>query len=268
MLKPWVIIAVLVLSSPLCAQKADPESVHINPQIQAEFIYGPDEMSSFIANNIIVPKTARYYGINGDVKLKFNVDHAGEINEIEILQEDIDLGVALKATENSGVEDFSGFFSKEAVRVVSLMSGLFTPAMDSGKYVSSIQVITVIFRTKQYEDNERDYRVLKGNRNVRDFKWQFGTYTKEEPDYAKDRYNVGVYKLQSRMPEIASRYFEEAIRFDGDYMDAYYNLGIAYKQLSKMDQACKMWVRAQQLGDPEAGFLLDDYCNGQSGKER
>jgi tetratricopeptide (TPR) repeat protein len=96
------------------------------------------------------------------------------------------------------------------------------------------------------------------------FPWEFGTYTREEPDYAMLRYNKGVEKLQANKIEIAGKYFEESIRFNPLFIDALFNLGVVYKRMDRIDDACSMWLKASRLGDAEAGSLYNQNCTDKN----
>ncbi|HPI87535.1 MAG TPA: hypothetical protein PLR01_14270 [Bacteroidales bacterium] len=258
-LKYLIIFLLTIIGEQMtCAQNLNP-GICLNPEINAEFKYGAEELNSFIANNLIVPYKARYYGINGDVELLYIVDTLGNIGEITVKIENIDLGPALYAREGFGNESFSGFFSNEAIRVIRLLSGLYKPALHQGMKVSSWLSITLSFKTKQYDENERQVRVDKASK-VKRIEWNFGIYTQEEPDYALIRYDLGVLKMEENKLEIACKYFEEALRMKSDYVDALFNLGIAYARLQQTEKACQMWLKARDLGDQEAGRILDDYC--------
>ena len=250
----------LLMNEITIGQAENGNNICLKPQIPAGFIYGEEEMNEFISNNLIVPLVARTYGINGDVVLQFVIDTTGGIGDIIVINEYVDLGVALYVREKYGSENFKGFFSDEGKRVVKLMSGLFIPAMDSGKKVSSAQVLTLKFHTKQYDDNKRTVRILKANQTDILY-WNFGTYTKEEPDYARLRYDLGVAKMNENKNDVACRYFEESLRFNPKYVDALYNLGVAYIKSGRKADACKVWEKASELGDSEAGSLFNQFCN-------
>ena len=88
----------------------------------------------------------------------------------------------------------------------------------------------------------------------------FGTHTKDEPDYSIERYNNGIKKLQENKPEIACKYFEESVRLNPKFIDGYYNLGLVYKKLSRLEESCEAWKTGYQLGDSEEGSLYERYC--------
>jgi tetratricopeptide (TPR) repeat protein len=258
----YLILALLISASNLSSgQTRQSDSIYTNPQVPAKFLYSPEEQSAFISSNLIVPESARYYGINGDVTLTYVIDTLGDVVDGWMVTENLDFGNVLDLQEEVSEKELKGYFSNEALRVANLMSGLFEPAMDQGRKVTTAQNITLLFRTKQYEDNERDFRVQKNSQtDYRMVKFNFGTYTKEEPDYSLDRYNHGVKKMQEGKLDMSCIYFEEAVRMNPQNVDALYDLGIVYLKLSKTNEACLAWDLARQLGDNEARYLMEKYC--------
>jgi tetratricopeptide (TPR) repeat protein len=256
-----IILLQLFISGLSFGQVNKPDSIYIKPQIPAEFIYGNEELNDFISNNIIVPFKARYYGINGEIILHFMIDTVGNVKDVTVIHENIDLGKALRLKEYANVEDYKGFFSNDSKRVVSLLSGLYKSAKNNGNNVNSAQEITINIKTPQYEDNLKVFETQKYDKLNHDYWWHFGTFTNENPDYPVLRYSTGVIKMQENKPEIACKYFEEAIRMNPEYIDSYYNLGVMYKKLQRINDACKMWNKASLLGDSESNSLIIKYCH-------
>lgn len=258
------LILFLLVYNITIGQTGKDDGICLKPQVPAEFIFGLEEMNEFISNNLIVPRDARFYGINGEVKLQFLIDTAGGVGDIIVVDEYIDLGVALYVKEKYGSENFKGFFSDEGKRVVTLMNGLFVPAKDSGKVVCSPQEIMLKFRTRQYDENKRQERKVKANQSSEFITWNFGMFTREELDYSRIRYDYGVAKMQENKTLIACKYFEESIRINPLSIDALYNLGVSYIKLGRVDDACRVWEKASGLGDAEAGSLFNQFCTDRN----
>ena len=247
----------LFISISVTGQNFSPDSIYLSPEIPAKFKYGDEELKTFIASALKVPFISNYYGINGEVNLTFTVDTLGKIKNIKVNKEIIDPG---KIWLNKDVheEDVSGLFSDESKRIVLLLNGLYKPALNKGIPVSSLQTLSLTFTTLQYKKNEHDYQKQFHKGKI---EFHFGAY---KDDYNKSLdtilFNNGVLKLKNNKAELACLYFEEAIGTNPDYLDAYYNLGVAYLNLKKFIMACEAWKECKKLGDKEVQELIDKYC--------
>ena len=72
--------------------------------------------------------------------------------------------------------------------------------------------------------------------------------------------NLGLNKSIKGDNEEAIKYFNEAIKIDPEYMQAYMNRGIAYHYLGNMDKACKDVTKAYELGFGLAKQYLEENC--------
>jgi tetratricopeptide (TPR) repeat protein len=73
-----------------------------------------------------------------------------------------------------------------------------------------------------------------------------------DPKYPYARSGMGIILLATDRPNEAIEYLNEALRIttDQDKADVYANLGLAYNQLGKYEQALQNWTRAAEL-DPK-----------------
>ena len=96
----------------------------------AEFKGGAEAMNKFFADNVKYPVTAIKSGKSGRVVVQFVINTDGSVSDTKVLRsihKDLD---------------------EEALRVVRLSSGLWTPARNNGKPVKSQYVIPVSFKVK------------------------------------------------------------------------------------------------------------------------
>jgi len=238
------------------------DSIYYKPEIAAKFKYGDQEIINFITTNLVLPHSAMYYGINGVVDLTVIIDTVGKFKNILINKETDDPGALLNSYEVSiknQEKELKGLFSDEAKRVVMLLSGLYESATNSGVHVQSALTLTISFSTLQYKKNQRDYQKQIRKKNIY---WTFGEY---ESEYNKGsdtlRFNKGVQVLTDKKYDLACIYFEEAIKLNSKYIDAYYDLGISYLKLNDITRACEAWKKTQELGDTEVQTLISKYCN-------
>ena len=239
------------------------DSIYYKPEIAAKFKYGDEELINLIKTNLILPYFSRYYGINGVVDLTVIIDTAGKFKEILINKETDDPGVLLNSKHDFSYKDqennLKGLFSEEAKKVVMLLSGLYEPATNSGVHVKSAIALTITFSTLQYKKNQRDYQKQIHKKKIN---LTFGEY---ESVYYKGRdtlcFNKGVQVLTDKKYDLASIYLKGAIKLNSKYIDAYYDLGVAYLKLNDITRACEAWKKAQELGDTEVQTLISKYCN-------
>ncbi|MCB0430836.1 MAG: hypothetical protein H6585_09040 [Flavobacteriales bacterium] len=223
----------------------------------AAFKYGSEAMREFIDDMLITPMDAAFFGINGKVRLSFTVDTSGHVADITVIKEDMLMSKGIEFDKpgynnNHVLDKINGMFGKQAVRVIELMDGLWSPATKNNSPVNSLVELTFSFRTEQYDANNRSYR--NGNQIL------FGEYTKKLPDYGLNFYNIGVAKMSEGKIDIAEKFFSESVNFNAVNVDAYYNLGAARFKLGDTEGACRAWQKGAKLGDPEIADLLKKYC--------
>ncbi len=60
--------------------------------------------------------------------------------------------------------------------------------------------------------------------------------------------------------EEAERYFTEAIGKERNDGELYYNRGMAFARLRRMEEACRDWNRAVSLGNKNAATVVENAC--------
>lgn len=190
-----------------------------------QFKGGEKELFSFIGNNVRYPPKARDNGIQGKVFVTFIVDTLGNIDSVRLLK------------------DIGGGCGEEAMRVVKLTSGKWTPGIQEGKKINVRFNIPIGFILSEDSPNKKNMATDP-----------FALY------YENRSYNLGVEKLKTNEFELAIQYFTEAINNKNNYIDAYYNRGVGYLKVGKKEDACKDWKKAKELGDKEVEELIQKYC--------
>jgi TonB family protein len=106
---------------------------------KAEFIGGNEEMIKFLSENVKYPEDVlqaneKGANIHGRVYVKFVVEKDGSISDVEV------------------VRSVHPSLDAEAVRVVKLMSGKWTPATERGKPVRSMFTLPFVFKPLKKSD--------------------------------------------------------------------------------------------------------------------
>ncbi|MFH0866435.1 MAG: TonB family protein [Bacteroidota bacterium] len=96
----------------------------------AEFTGGESDMKLFIEKNLVYPDEAKNAGISGTVYVQFTLDEKGGISDVSVIKS---LGYGC---------------DEEAIRIVKLMTKLWTPAMENNVAISSTQTVIIKFKTK------------------------------------------------------------------------------------------------------------------------
>jgi protein TonB len=115
------------------------EPVRVVAVKKAEFIGGNEEMIKFLSENVKYPEDVlqaneKGANIHGRVYVKFVVEKDGSISDVEV------------------VRSVHPSLDAEAVRVVKLMSGKWTPATERGKPVRSMFTLPFVFKPLKKSD--------------------------------------------------------------------------------------------------------------------
>jgi Ca-activated chloride channel homolog len=108
-------------------EKSDTVSLAVTA---AEFTGGESAMKLFIEKTLVYPEEAKTAGISGKVYVQFTLGENGEISDVTVTKS---LGYGC---------------DEEAIRIVKLMTKLWTPTKESNVAVSSIQTVIIKFKIK------------------------------------------------------------------------------------------------------------------------
>jgi Ca-activated chloride channel family protein len=120
------------LQSPMVSSNADTkeEETSAITEKMPEFPGGQSNLDSFISKNLNYPQIAKENGISGVVYLSFIVDKKGNISDIKVVR-----GIG------SGCDE-------EAIRILKLSSGKWSPGTKNGKPANVVMTTTVKFAIK------------------------------------------------------------------------------------------------------------------------
>jgi tetratricopeptide (TPR) repeat protein len=223
------------------------------PNAVAEFKHGEHGFEYFVKKNMVIPKLARFYGVNGTADVEVTVDTAGNVISVRGLRESMDFSGGLDTSLMDFERNLMGQFALEAERLLWMTSGYWQPALtDSTPRVSS-QVLSFEFNTRQFEENLRASQA--GNLP------QYGKYDTLQADpTAVNFYKTGTMLLTKGYYTDAVKFLTASTRANGIMADAWFNLGLARTKLKQNAQACDAFTRAAKLGDEEAKELAKDLC--------
>lgn len=197
------------------------------PVEEPEFIYGKQEMEQFfvkVAPEVDKPKVK---SLQDSVRVQFLVGSRGEITDV--------------ALEDELREDCQA----EVIRMVSITEGLWE--FDSTRLVPDTVFLSVPLKIcwKCYSKNEEESKIK----------------SLVELRLSPRRYNqLGLEKTREGKDKLAVLFFDEAIRLDPTFVDAYFNRGVAKFNSDDNAGACADWLRGTYMGDPKSDLYQQQYC--------
>lgn len=227
------------------------------------FSFERAELDSFFLLTSRIPQEADLSGINGFVKLSFRVDSMNRINSIEVLDARAMINEDLYQWKSDSTAALSkNYYKGEAIRMLKCTDGLWVPATKYGRYYDSQVIADIHFKTDMYDKNAKNVKAIQDNSKIGvhvNMVWQDGHPINRMK--LQDNYNVGVRKMSQQKFPLAVIYFKEAVAFNSNDLDSYYNMGVAYKKMNRNQEACDCWTKGKELGDNGAMKLYYKYCN-------
>ena len=157
-----------VEAEPAASAEAPKDSVYNTPEKRAQFQGGDEAMYQFAAQNLSYPKIAMECEVAGRITVSFTVEKDGTLSEVNILSNKAGLGMDVRDVEGEDAntivtsykmkEGDTQYLShaefnssrkaleEEAIRVISLTSGKWTPAKNKGEIVRSHFRLPITFR--------------------------------------------------------------------------------------------------------------------------
>ncbi len=80
------------------------------------------------------------------------------------------------------------------------------------------------------------------------------------PQYAMAYFNRGTMLGQNRQYEQSLSDLTNAIKYDPEFSESYINRGLAYFYKKDLDNACKDWQKAADMGNPKGVEAVNIYC--------
>ncbi len=228
------------------------------------FMFEKAELDTLILWNLVFPPEAEYWGVNSIVKLKFSVDSAGNTGDFKVIDYDLILNPKVQVNSEEGIMELKKKYVSESIRIIKLTNGLWASKKVGDQNKNPFLIYQIKFFTELYDKNSKDYQDEKDRMKKGMYSGLF-VYTFGDPQKSslkmQSLYNVGVRKLEANKLQLATVYFEEAIKYNDRDKDAIYNLGICYYKMGKNDEACKFWKKAADLGDKDCQSLLEQKCH-------
>lgn len=125
---------ILCLAASMAAPSAKAQStdkVYTSVEQMPAFEGGQQKMLAFLGQNITYPQDAKAAGVQGMVVITFVVDADGSLKQVQV------------------VKPLSKSTDEEAMRVVKMMDGKWTPGMQSGKAVAVRYTLPIKFAIKE-----------------------------------------------------------------------------------------------------------------------
>ncbi|MGD1846790.1 MAG: tetratricopeptide repeat protein [Salibacteraceae bacterium] len=216
--------------------KFRPDTINLEPNIQfafrepveePEFIYGKQEMDRFFdeVSNSDQPKKPD--DLQDSVRVQFLVSTQGRLTNITLEDELRDECV------------------DEIVRIVQVTEGLW-------EYDSTRLAPDTVFLTLPLKVCWSCYNNKNERGQVRSV---------SQLRLSPKRYNeLGLEKTREGKDKLAILYFDEAIRLDPTFVDAYFNRGVAKFNSDDTAGACADWLSGTYMGDPKSDLYQQQYC--------
>lgn len=179
--------------------------------IYPQFKGGDNALYEFVAKNLVYPEQAKEQGLQGRVFVNFVIEKDGKLS--------------IMALEGPGE-----ILENEAVRVVSLMQGMWTPGMINGELVSVSYNLPLNFSLQTGVDPVDGISV--SNRIISFF----------------DTYKKGCEYMEKGMYKTAGKYFSCFQVGDEINLDALYALGFCRFMLEDTKGAISCWEEAKKYG--------------------
>jgi|CXWJ01.1.fsa_nt_gi TonB family protein len=204
------------------SKSIDGEKIFTVVEKMPVFPGGEVGLLQFLQQNIKYPVTERDNGISGIVYASFVVDSSGKVRDARILR-----------GKSKGLDD-------ESLRVIGLMP-YWKPGSQNGINVNVLYNLPISYKldNSTYSSSRSDRRFQK----------------------ADGFYNNGVKYLNEKNYVAAITEFTEAISLNKNFIDAYYNRGVAFLRSGQKEDACKDWEKCKKLGDKQVQDLIDKHCN-------
>ncbi|MCW3083008.1 MAG: hypothetical protein JWP12_374 [Bacteroidetes bacterium] len=226
-----------------------------------QFQFGKIEYDSLLYWNKKMPKDALLVdGLTADVDLTFDIDTSGKIENI--VASDYSLRVSKEFIENnpaSILKRLNDELTLEAKRLLLLTDGLWEPAKLNNQKI--VKRIYTTIDLSAYDER------LNGSQEFLDSLHKnlvyFHLATTDVTDNAykqRNLFKAAVRKMKEKKTKLAIVYFLQAIDFNKNDINSYYNLGICYYRTHDVQNACKCWNTGKMLGDKDVEELLKKYC--------
>jgi tetratricopeptide (TPR) repeat protein len=202
------------------------------------FIYEKAELDTYLVLCAKIPAEAEEHYVNASVLLSFRVDSLGKIVDLTAVDYEIRIPGNVSFASDTAARYLKNGYKTEALRLVRATDGLWVPGRRNGKYYNGKVIMEVHFLVD---------RIKAAGKMANQHKMKY-------------YYDYGVKEMNQGKYGTAILLFNEAISFNRNDKDAYYNLGVAYKKMGKTKESCAAWEKGASLGDTEQAGLVTKYC--------
>lgn len=209
------------------------------------FKFEKGELDTLLFLNKQIPKMADMQGVSYYAWMRFTVTRDGKIGTLNQVSGELNAPKNTEIKQGETVEKLKKTYHEELVRLVKLTEPLW--------YSDSVREKTPIYLKIEFESAAHDMIEVYQNKALAP-----ADYTIK--DYQAYLYNFGVKKFGAKKTLLAQVYFEQAIRFNKNDIDAHYNLGNCYFVLKKTKMACGEWSKCVELGDKDALQQVSKFC--------
>lgn len=251
-------IVLIGLSFSVTAQNdgADNEVIYVVPKSYPMYPGGESELYRFIIANLRMPEAAMQQGIEGRVIVRFDIDTAGSVQNIET------------------IEDIGGGCAEEVIRLLELMPKWEPARSQSGKAIRWTMTLPVNFTLPDSQICEEERKTAESGEAKDIFLYAQCLYNYPsqrqsavakmkalgKEGYAPAQYTLGTHYAFHRkpfLPDSAIYWYSQAVESaDNYYTDnglsyssvASMSLGMIYEELGKNEMARRYYHIAAQKG--------------------
>lgn len=124
---------------------------------------------------------------------------------------------------------------EEAMRIISQTNGMWEPAKQDGKAIRSKKVMPITFQMSELNEP----RVQK----------------------AEKYFELGVEEFKKGNFDLAKKQFKKCIKNKPWDHKAYLNLGSSEINLGEINNGCKSYAKAKELGSPDVDSFIEKFCS-------
>ncbi len=209
---PLFLLSILDLKAQEIPTEQDSSKKHV--EVMPVFEGGEAAMYKFLNENSKYPREAMNDCAQGKVYVQFIVSETGSIDSVVIFK---------------GVHPL---IDLEAIRIIELMNGKWTPGTQDGKAVKVMYKLPISFTLNSYRCNS----AIKA--------YQFGVKHFEDENYGK-----------------ALKAFAKAIKIAPHYRKAIHNSALIHIKMNNFEDACHDLRKIQAGWSHEVNDLIEKYCN-------
>jgi len=202
-------------------------------------VYKNGDLAVFLDGQLRYPQEAMDQKIKGAVLVAFTVNSSGLVAEPEV------------------ISNIGAGCGEEALRLISLSSGQWTPAIQDGKYVSARMHQRITFDpapSSQSGTGPQSAEVKEGPKVKNNKKER----TRE--DRVQTLFNLGMKNFSEEKYSKARHYFQQVLSLNPGDENTVFNLALTKAKLKDVDGACEDLRALADKGSSDAAEMLAKVC--------